>query len=163
MDYASQTPADLMREVAGTIILVRDDTKPRSELIEKYKKYADLGVSTRKHEEWYCLLRKTQGDLFQYNNDLRHMIDSHMFLADSLFCEWAYIVNLDTEKLEVFRGFNQDRHAPGRYARLLVSDNNGYRGVALIRQIPFANIQNSSLDDIVRELGDIGYATQPVR
>lgn len=28
------------------------------------------------------------------------------FAGDSLFCEWAYVVNLDTRHLEVFKGFN---------------------------------------------------------
>lgn len=30
------------------------------------------------------------------------------FAADSLFCEWAYVVDLDKEVLEVYKGFNQE-------------------------------------------------------
>ena len=29
------------------------------------------------------------------------------FAANSLFCEWAYVIDLDTNMLEVFQGFNQ--------------------------------------------------------
>jgi hypothetical protein len=29
------------------------------------------------------------------------------FAADSLFCEWAYVINLDKEEVEVYKGFNQ--------------------------------------------------------
>lgn len=29
------------------------------------------------------------------------------FLLDSLFCEWAYILDLDHHQLEIYRGFNQ--------------------------------------------------------
>lgn len=30
------------------------------------------------------------------------------FIADSLFCEWAYIINFDTNKLEIYRGFQKE-------------------------------------------------------
>ena len=34
--------------------------------------------------------------------------NSLWFAADSLMCEWAYVVDLDAEKLEVYRGFNTE-------------------------------------------------------
>jgi hypothetical protein len=30
------------------------------------------------------------------------------FAGDSMFCEWAYVLDLDAGKLEVFKGFNQE-------------------------------------------------------
>jgi|SRR5271157_868768 len=33
--------------------------------------------------------------------------DSLEFAADSLFCEWAYVVDFDTNTFEVYKGFNQ--------------------------------------------------------
>lgn len=39
------------------------------------------------------------------------MIDDSEFLNDSLFCEWTYIINLDNEQFEVYRGFNKDPSA----------------------------------------------------
>lgn len=38
--------------------------------------------------------------------------DSIDFAADSLYCEWAYVVDLDLEVLEVYRGFNRTALSP---------------------------------------------------
>ena len=34
------------------------------------------------------------------------LTDSTEFAADSVFCEWAYVIDLDNRKLEVYKGFN---------------------------------------------------------
>lgn len=57
------------------------------------------------------LVRKAKAPLFT-----RDSID---FAADSLFCEWAYVVDLDKGTLEVFKGFNQKPLEKGeRFAKL---------------------------------------------
>ena len=74
--------------------------------------------------------------------------DSNDFLIDSLFCEYAYIINLDKNVLEFYRGFNKDKNAKGRYASLIskwnASDPNmngeDYYGVKLVQEIPLQDI-----------------------
>ena len=88
--------------------------------------------------EWYCLLREAQGDLTAWTQKgLKFMINSEGFIHDSLFCEYAYIINLDDGLLEFYQGFNKNPEAPGRYADY---QDNGYCGVALVDTI--------ALDDI---------------
>jgi len=41
-----------------------------------------------------------------YDGEIRVVCDNSTFVADSLFCEWAYIIDLDKGTFEVYKGFN---------------------------------------------------------
>jgi len=50
--------------------------------------------------------------------------DEHAFAADSLFCEWAYLIDLDKGVLEVYKGFNKQPLDPSeRFADMRVEKN----------------------------------------
>ena len=72
-----------------------------------------------------------------FNQEFR---DAKDFLFNSLFCEYAYIINLDSNMLEFYVGFNNDENAPGRYAKCLnpceLSDGSFLYGVKLVLEIP---------------------------
>ena len=149
LKFVAETPIKRMIEVANEIILVSNERRPTPEQIEECRKWLDEGVSERKPEDWYCLLRGSQGEPKAYLEDgLKYMIDSHTFLENSLFCEWAYIINLDTKMLEVYKGYNKSPDAPGRYARKRVKDDSECWGVALIDEIPIELIQEMKAGDI---------------
>lgn len=127
--------------------------KPTPEQIEKLKQYADTGVSNQSLTDWYCLLRQAQGDL-QKTVCAGFYEDSNDFMKDSLFCEYAYIANLDDHVLECYVGFQNKEHKKGRYAALDVqvdkqkAQNNKYGDnervyypVALLGTIPFGLIE----------------------
>lgn len=156
MNYISKTDLTAMKEVAVDIQLVEWRSTPSPNLIRRYREYADLSVSRQKYQDWYCLLRKAQGDMFAFHNGLQHMSDYREFLADSLFCEWAYILNLDTERLECYTGFNKNPSAEGRYASQSIESNNGYYGIALLKEIALPDITEGCIDVYVSELEKLG-------
>lgn len=137
---------------ARRIIMVSDEVKPTPEQIEECKAFTDLSVSEQSTSDWYCLTRNAHGYLEPYTKGgLRYMLDSHEFLADSLFCEWAYIINCDAGTLEVYRGFNKKPSALGRYGKLQEkpwkNERTGemvvpeYYGVVLVAEEPLKTLQ----------------------
>jgi hypothetical protein len=134
-----------MKKVARAIVLIDSDEPPTAEQIAANEKWANLEVSKQKLEDWYCLLREAQGSLAPWlDEELGVMIDSHGFLLDSLFCEYAYIVNLDDETFEFYRGF-QEAPGKGRYGSQLPdrpprNPDSTYYGVTLVSATPLLQL-----------------------
>ncbi len=47
--------------------------------------------------------------------DARELYNSIDFAQDSLMCEWAYVIDLDKNVLEVLKGFNHESITDGRF------------------------------------------------
>ena len=68
------------------------------------------------------------------------------FAQDSLFCEWAYVLNLDTDELEVFQGFNttplskSDRFYNSDFKAQETSDGSEYHPVKLLHVFDIQNL-----------------------
>lgn len=105
----------LYRERALWLKTVDTQVPPTDEQKAKLSKYADLNVSEQTLDDWYCLLRRTQGNL-DLVLEAGYMADASDFPLDSLFAEWGYLINFDQRVLEVYRGFQHEPHAKGRFA-----------------------------------------------
>jgi hypothetical protein len=132
-----------LKEIARRIILVNRAEKPTAEQQELLQKFANLEVSSGKLDEWYVLLREAQNGLDAWIDDgLPIMIDSQKFLLDSLYCEYAYIINLDSGMFEFYIGFNETPGA-GRYGNLTERtgfNDTVYYGVRLVSETPLETI-----------------------
>jgi hypothetical protein len=102
LKFLAKTKPAEVKKIAKGIILVDPKSKPTPEQIEACASTTNLQVSNQSTSDWYCLLREAQGNL-EAHKKVPYMRDAHDFLGESLFCEWAYIVNLDTGKLEIQR------------------------------------------------------------
>jgi hypothetical protein len=157
--YPSGVGAELLTELCGiknweavktavrNITFIDQNEPPTEEQIELCAEFTDLGVGDQSTSDWYCLLRGAQGSLAPYlTGKLPFMSDNHTFLLASVFCEYAYIVNLDDMTLEFYKGFNKDNKLAGRYASKSKAKGQGrlpteeYFGVVLMEAMPLADL-----------------------
>lgn len=134
VNVLAETNNDELNEIFDRLKLVNSESTPTNEQIDECIKFFNGSVSTGQTTEWYALLREAQGSLQALKDGLDYMIDDKNFLRDSLFCEWGYIVNLDSNKLEVYRGF-QKVADKNRYYHPSV-DQEDYKNCRLIVEIP---------------------------
>ncbi|MGI9862322.1 hypothetical protein SDD30_13170 [Moorella naiadis] len=153
MDFIQETPYERMVDAAGKIILVDGDSRPTPDQIKECERFADLSVGEQRLDDWYCLLRHAQGRPRAYTaGGLRYMIDNRDFLADSLFCEWAYIINLDDKVLEIYRGFQKRKdHNPRNRYRDMKQAEEKYYPVALIAEFSLDSIPDNWVDTVYKK------------
>lgn len=146
-----------LKEKVRSIKLVDINGEPTKKEVEQLKQYLNLDVGNQKPTDWYCLLREQQGYLLS-NLECGYMLDSSKFLLDSIFCEWAYIINLDDEVLEVYKGF-MHKKGDGRYDSIMMEKMEGFDdsyGVSLVLTYPLSEITKiKSLAAMVKSLIDI--------
>jgi len=115
---ANADPEDIFAYLAQLVegmTYVKASEKPTREQADKYGMFLNKGVSTG--DDWYAQLREQQGSLMKRLNAGIATEDT-TFLKDSLFCEWAYIFDLDAKKVLILRGFNTREDAQWEHARL---------------------------------------------
>jgi hypothetical protein len=136
-----------IRHLARALRLVDEGSEATAEEQAKFGRFMDGGVGSKKPEDWYVLLRELQGEL-KGTLQAGVMIDGHEFMADSLFCEWAYVVNLDESTFEVYRGFQHHAHKLGRYCDRQVPERQSgeYHPVALVGTFPLDAIPENWKD-----------------
>jgi hypothetical protein len=128
----------LVQQVEALTIVTEETPRPDEKERRRLQKYANGNVSTQ-DEYWYQTLRETQGDIKEILKS-RYLLDGNNFILNSLFCEWGYIINLDEETLEVYKGDQKKRKRLGRYKKLLPTD--GYYPCALVQVFDWTEILN---------------------
>lgn len=109
---------DLVKERVAQVQLVEGEDEVNQEVRELYYQYysnpniivGSLNAQDKSANTWYWFLRNLQGaEILREiaSGNVKHMIDNHLFMRDSLFCEWGYIVDLDEMVLRVYKGINK--------------------------------------------------------
>ena len=135
LEYCKKFKKEEMVDVFDRFYFVNENEKPSLEEQVRFVEYWDQNVS--EGDDWYSLLRNLQGNPFDWHSIKGYipMSNGESFLQDSLFCEWAYIINFDTDKLEIYKGF-QKEPGKGRY-QLKEYDERKYHPVSLIAEMDF--------------------------
>lgn len=104
-----------LNRIFDGIELINVAIPPTEEQKRMFSEVADLNVGEQSTNDWYCLFRKFQGKP-EYYELFGMMPDDQAFLLDGLFCEWAYIINLDENSFDIYRGFAKESPSDGIFA-----------------------------------------------
>lgn len=126
----------------------------KKELDDLDKQYENTNKDTSTlFEEHPELSRSTSVEILALVQDgsVTKVVDSWSFGADSLFCEYAYVVNLDSKVVECYTGFNHKK-AVGRFARRnLATATYKYKPVTLFKKIPFDKIHDNLGEELEKQ------------
>ena len=143
---AAALGSDLLKKAADKIKLVRPEDSPS---VQQLAELADAGFyPPEKGANWRQTILYGSSNGISLSSwatgGLKYMPDDSDFLLDDVMCEWAYIANLDTEKLEIYAGNTTEKELHGRYVapngRQLPDNVHPTFGVHLVAEIPFADL-----------------------
>jgi hypothetical protein len=117
--------------------------------------WVTLDVSDKFGSKYPELSRDTGAGVLQliYDGDATQLGDSLSFAGDSLFCEFAYVVNMDTEMLEIYQGYNKEPlDLSERFISMPARDE--YKPVKHLRDIPFHEATVQAMQDLENEMNE---------
>lgn len=103
------------------------------------------------------LSRNTSAEILDVVNSWEHsepllLSDQWTFAADGLFCEWAYVIDVDKGQLEVYSGFHKGLAPKGeRFAKLnkKVEKDSKYGPVRHLATFSFDQLKGMSDDQFI--------------
>lgn len=154
IDWLKTVTPEKLNEMFDKIVLVNADEKP-NETEKAELKECELYGDDRNSEEWYWAIHAIQGNpsLIEKIADTYgkvYMTDDISFIKESVFCEYAYIVNLDEGVLEFWKGWQTKPWSENRYGTDEVSGTSKkYYPCKRISILRFRDIADISTDSLV--------------
>jgi hypothetical protein len=143
--FINSTSVEEMNNIFDKIILVKPQDKPTEEQINEFK---DILYRYSKTDTWEEALKHFDcADLRPYKKSLRYMINQENIIKKSDICRWAYILNLDTNELEIYEGL-QTIPEDNRYK---INKKSIYCNCRLFKSIPFRELNFELVEEIQKE------------
>lgn len=128
----------------GVRFLNPSDVKERKEFLTSIGAtdgWLNMNQSSKYNKKFPYDSRDHGGEILQliYDADDKVVLqNSASFAQNGLFCEWAYVVNLDTMKLEVYNGFRKSAVEGSRFGDKL--QDHGYMPVQPLMEFDLNNL-----------------------
>lgn len=107
------TDWDRVKQLASDLIPIHETRTldANSQIFQaELRRHYDAQTAIKRPNSFYDLMQPLQGKLEPYlSGKLSFMATANEFIDDSLFCEWGYIANLDSNVLEVYRGLQKSK------------------------------------------------------
>lgn len=146
-----------LKGALGKVRFLEPEGKDKKFMVEYYKNAPEWSSEpdnrTPEQKYWFqkYISRDIGGEILEAvsSTDDREIVlrNSINFAGDSLFCEWAYVVDLDKGTFEVYKGFNEGKVGEGRFKsddEVLKNDNN-YEPVILANSFPLSELPTNDV------------------
>lgn len=115
----------------------------------------DLGAQILSVVNGESYIERELGESIEKTVDFNgELVNSEQFAGDSLFCEWAYVIDLDKRTFEVYEGFNDSKELTekDRFFHLTQSED-----VKKSKYNPVTLVKEYSLDELPTRAEFIDY------
>ena len=154
-DFIKQMTDEKLEAVFDNIVLVNEDVVPSEDELA-YIKASGQSLDMLNGKIWYDVIRGSQGNFSLYaelaENNLRiYMTDDSDYILNSLYCEYAYYINLDSRQLEFWKGWQLKPSRGNRYGKEKYGDTDFYP-CKMLKKYPFDEVRSMQTDLIVKDM-----------
>jgi hypothetical protein len=141
-------------KVRKTKMLTQEEVTARWKASGADGEWVSMEVAAKFKESWEHLSRDSGAKTLDYVMAAENpevLPSSWDFAADSLFCEYAYVIDLDGGFFEVYKGFQEAPHTDGRFHMLEADQDHrtaAYYPVRLIEKFPIRAIPENWIERV---------------
>jgi hypothetical protein len=145
LKFLREIDVEIMKKQAKNVFFIDEDKQSEIDLylkeIGSTNGYLNKEQSDLYYEKYKFLDRSIGSDILEmvYNEEFNKPMllnNSITFSGDSLFCEWAYVIDLDKNLFEVYEGFNKNElNENNRFFKYTI-ENEEYHPIKLKKEFP---------------------------